>query len=71
MTNKHQATRIKDETNSPIDYNIIDGNEPLLYSENFDSPIQTDNFAQLIFLATKLSKSKVIKQICDKFVTNL
>ena len=67
MTNKHQATRIKDESNSLIDYIIIDGNEPLLYNEFFDSPIQTDHFAQLIILATKLSKNKVIKkQIYDK-----
>ena len=29
VTNKHQATRFKDESNSLIDYNIIDGNEPL------------------------------------------
>ena len=48
VTNKHQATRIKDESNSLIDYIIIDGNEPLLYKEIFDSPIQTDHFAQLI-----------------------
>ena len=67
VTNKHQATRIKDESNSLIDYIIIDGNEPLLYNEIFDSPIQTDHFAQLIILATKLSKNKVIKkQIYDK-----
>ena len=67
VTNKHQATRIKDESISLIDYIIIDGNEPLLYSEIFDSPIQTDHFAQLIILATKLSKNKVIKkQIYDK-----
>ena len=67
VTNKHQATRIKDESNSLIDYIIIDGNEPLLYNEIFDSPIQTDHFAQLIILATKFSKNKVIKkQIYDK-----
>ena len=67
VTNKHQATRIKDESNSLIDYIIIDGNEPLLYNKIFDSPIQTDHFAQLIILATKLSKNKVIKkQIYDK-----
>ena len=65
MTNKHQATRIKDESNSVIDYIIFDGNEPLLYSEVFDSPIQTDHFAQLIILATKLSKNKK-KQIYHK-----
>ena len=66
-TNKHQATRIKDESNSLIDYIIIDGNEPLRYSENFYSPIQTDHFAQLIILATKISKNKLIKkQIYDK-----
>ena len=35
VTNKHQATRIKDESNSFIDYIIIDGNEPLRYSEIF------------------------------------
>ena len=61
MTNKHQASRIKDESNSLIDYIIIDGNEPLLCSKIFDSSIQTDHFAQLIILATKLSKNKVIK----------
>ena len=67
VTNKHQATRIKDESNSLIDYNIFDGNEPLLYSEVFDSPIQTDHFAQVIILATKLSKDKrLIKQIYHK-----
>ena len=67
VTNKHQATRIMDESNSLIDYTIIDGNEPLLYREIFDSPIQTDHFVQLIVLATKLSRNKVIKkQIYDK-----
>ena len=67
VTNKHQSTRIKDESNSLIDYIIIDGNEPLLYNEIFDSPIQTDHFAQLIILATKFSKNKVFKkQIYDK-----
>ena len=33
----------------------------------FDSPIQTDHFAELTFLGTKLSKKRVIKkQIYDK-----
>ena len=62
VTNKQQATRIKDESNSLIDYIIIDGNDPLLYSEIVDTQIQIDQFAQLIFLATKLSKNKVIKK---------
>ena len=67
MTNKQQATRIKEETDSLIDYIIIDGNEPLLSSEIFDSPTHTNLFAQLIILATKLIKNKVIKrQIYDK-----
>ena len=67
VTNKRHSTRIKDESNSLFDYIIIDGNDPLHYSEIVDSPIQTDRFAQLIFLATKLSKNKVIKkQIYDK-----
>ena len=67
VTNKHQATRIRDESSSIIDYINNEGNEPLLYSENFDSPTQTDHFAKSIILATNLSKNKVIKkQIYDK-----
>ena len=61
VTNKQQLTRIKDESNSSIDYIKIDGNEPLLYSEVFASPIQTYHFAQLNILATKLSKNNVMK----------
>ena len=67
MTNKQQATGIKHESNSLIDYTIIDGNEPLLYSEIVDSPTQTDHFAQLIILATNLITNKVFKkQFYDK-----
>ena len=62
VTNKHQATRIKDGSNSLIDYIFIDGNEPLFNSKIFDPPIQTDHFAQLNILVTKISKNKVIKK---------
>ena len=66
-TYEHQTFRIKYESNSLIDYIINDGNETLLYRKTFDSPIQTDHFAQLIIFAKKLSKNKVIKkQIYDK-----
>ena len=69
VTNKHQATRIKDVSNSLVDYIFIDGNEPLRYSEIFDSPIPTDPFAQYIILTTKHRKNKVIKiQIYDKTI---
>ena len=45
VANKFQATRLKDESNSLIGYITIEGNETLLYSEIFYSPIQTDHFA--------------------------
>ena len=45
VTTKHQATRIKDESNSLIDYIIIDGNEPLLIEK-----FLTHQYKQIILL---------------------
>ena len=45
-TNRHQATRITDESNSLIDYIVFNANEPYLYSRIFDSLIQADHYAQ-------------------------
>ena len=58
LINKHQATRIKFESDS-INYRsqYYWRKQTPSYSEIFDSQIQTDQFAQIIILATKLSKT--------------